>query len=122
MSDVKRVNLVFVSDKIINNCDNFKIKFLSYSKISAIVYVIFSVFTLFYLILKNMSTNVKKFLFSSLYVIFDTCDVMYNLSISLLPPIVLDNLQYKHLDLYLVTSAASLKAILSDPAFIEGTF
>ena len=25
-------------------------------------------------------------------VIFDTCDVMYNLSISLLPPIVLDNI------------------------------
>ena len=25
-------------------------------------------------------------------VIFNTCDVMYNLSISLLPPIVLDNL------------------------------
>ena len=25
-------------------------------------------------------------------VIFDTCDVMYNWSISLLPPIVLDNL------------------------------
>ena len=27
-------------------------------------------------------------------VIFDTCDVMYNLSISLLPPIVLDNLSF----------------------------
>ena len=45
-------------------------------------------FTLFYLILENMSTNVRKFRF----VIFDTCDVVYNWSISLLPPIVLDNL------------------------------
>ena len=29
-------------------------------------------------------------------VIFDTCDVVYNLSISLLPPIVLDNLFINH--------------------------
>ena len=36
-----------------------------------------------------MSTNVRKFFF---LVIFDTCDVVYNWSISLLPPIVLDNL------------------------------
>ena len=43
---------------------------------------LFSVFPLFYLILENMSTNV----------IFDSCDVVYNWSISLLPPIVLDNL------------------------------
>ena len=51
------------------------------------MYSLFSVFTLFYLILKNMSTNVRKFL-----VIFDTCDVAYNWFISLLPPNVLDNL------------------------------
>ena len=36
-----------------------------------------------------MSTNVRTFRFP---VMFDTCDVVYNLSISLLPPIVLDNL------------------------------
>ena len=42
----------------------------------------FPVFKLFYLILENMSTNV----------IFDSCDVVYNWSISLLPPIVLDNI------------------------------
>ena len=35
-----------------------------------------------------MSTNVRQFRF----VIFDTCDVVYNWFISLLPPIVLDNL------------------------------
>ena len=50
---------------------------------------LFSVFTLFYLIYENMSTNVRKFVF---FVIFDTCDVVYNWFISLLPPIVLDNL------------------------------
>ena len=48
-----------------------------------------SVFTLFYLILENMSTNVRTFAF---LVIFDTCDVVYNWLISLLPPIVLDYL------------------------------
>ena len=56
------VNSVFESDKIINNSDNFRIKCFSYS---------------------------KNFVF---LVIFDTCDVLYNWSISLLPPILLDNL------------------------------
>ena len=36
-----------------------------------------------------MSTNVRKLVFLD---IFNTCDVVYNWSISLLPPIVLDNL------------------------------
>ena len=49
----------------------------------------FSAFALFYLIFENMSTNVRKFCF---HVIFDTCDVVCNWSISLLLPIVLDNL------------------------------
>ena len=49
----------------------------------------FSVFTLIYLILENLSTNVRKYCFPC-YV--DTCDVVYNLFIYLLPPIVLDNL------------------------------
>ena len=39
-SYVTSVNSVFVSDKIINNIDNFLIKCLSYSKISAI-YLLF---------------------------------------------------------------------------------
>ena len=64
-------------DKIINNVDNFKITCLSYSKISAILCVLYFIFLHF--ILFNL-------------VIFDTCDVMYNWSISLMPPIVLDNL------------------------------
>ena len=42
---------------------------------------LFSIFTLFYTILQNMSTIiVKNFVF---LVIFDTCDVVYNWSISL---------------------------------------
>ena len=50
---------------------------------------LFSVFTIFYLTGENMSTNMRKFLFF----IFDTCDVVYNnWSISLLPPILFDNL------------------------------
>ena len=36
-----------------------------------------------------MTTNERNLVF---LVIFDTCDVMHNWSISLLPPIVLDNL------------------------------
>ena len=36
-----------------------------------------------------MSTNLRK---KNFLVIFDTCDVVYNWSISLLPPIVFDNL------------------------------
>ena len=48
-SDVTSVNSVFVSDKIINNSDNIRIKCLSFNNPS------FSVFTLFYLILENMS-------------------------------------------------------------------
>ena len=38
-SDVTSVNSVFVSDQIINDSDSFRIKCLSYSKISAIVCV-----------------------------------------------------------------------------------
>ena len=39
-SVVTSVNSVFVSDKIINNNDNFRIKCFSYSKISAILCVL----------------------------------------------------------------------------------
>ena len=47
-SDVTSVNSVFVSDKIVNNSDNFRIKCLSYSNISAILRVLyFPFFTLF---------------------------------------------------------------------------
>ena len=57
----------------------------SNSKISAILWSLLSVFTLFYLILRKtcelMGENVV------FLVKFDTCDVMYNWSISLLPPI-----------------------------------
>ena len=80
-SDVTSVNLVFVSDKIIKNSDNFKIKCLSYSKKFNFMCSLVSVFLLFYLIYENMSTNVRQFRF---LVIFDTCDVMYNWFISLL--------------------------------------
>ena len=53
------------------------------------MFFIFCFYTFFYFILENMSTNVRNFRF---LVIFDTCDVVYIWSISLLPPIVLDNL------------------------------
>ena len=49
-SQLTSVNSVFASDKIINNRDHFRIKCLSHSKISAILCVLFFVFTLlFYL-------------------------------------------------------------------------
>ena len=89
-SDVTSANSVFVSDKIDNNSDNFRMKCLSYIKISVILCVLYFLFlNFFYLILENMSTNVRKLVFLD---IFNTCDVVYNWSISLLPPIVLDNL------------------------------
>ena len=47
----------YVSDKIINNID---FKELIFSEIRAILCSLFSVFTLFYLILENMSTNGRK--------------------------------------------------------------
>jgi len=79
-SYVTSVNSVFVSDKIINDSDNFRIKCLSYSKIRAILSVLYFLFL--------------HFLWENLVflVIFDTCDVVYNWFISLLPLIVLDNL------------------------------
>ena len=45
-SDVTIVNSVFdfVSDKIVNNSDNFRINCLSYSKISAILSVLYFLF------------------------------------------------------------------------------
>ena len=47
-SDVTSVDSVFVSDKNVNNSDNFRIKCLSYSNISAILCVLyFPFFTLF---------------------------------------------------------------------------
>ena len=83
------VNLVFVSDKIINNSDNFGIQSFSCGIISAILCSLFSVFKLLYLIFGNISTNIGNFVF---LVIFDICAVVYNWFISLLPPLVLDNL------------------------------
>ena len=41
-SYVTSVNSVFVSDKIINKIDNFLIKCLSYSKISAIIFCFYT--------------------------------------------------------------------------------
>ena len=62
---------------------------LSYRHISETLCSLFSAFTLFYLILENVSTNERNDVF---FVIFHNYDVMYNRSISLLPPIILDNL------------------------------
>ena len=57
---------------------------------------LFTVFTLIYLILEYMSLMGENCVF---HVIFDTCCVVYNWSISLLPPIVLDNLFGKNQNL-----------------------
>ena len=63
------------------------LKLLSYSEISAI-FCSFSVFTLFL----NLETSQLFGENAVILVIFGTCDVICNWSISLLPPIVLDNL------------------------------
>ena len=81
------------------------IKCLSYS---AIFCSLFSVFTIFYLILETMSTNGKIVVF---LVIFDTCDVMYKLVLffSNVPPVPLDSP-----DVYIfVGNAATLTRFIS---------
>jgi len=80
-SDVTSVNSVFVSDKMINNSDNFRVKWLSYSKISAILCVPYFLFLHFIWFWKTCQLMWGNFVF---LVIFDTCDVVYNWSISLL--------------------------------------
>ena len=89
-SYVTSVNLVFVSDKINNNSDNFWEKcFILQENKCNLMCSLFSVFTLFYLILENSKLMWANFAFLD---IFDTCDVVHNWFISLLLPIVLDNL------------------------------
>ena len=78
---------VFVSDTIINNGDNFRMKCFSYSEISAILCVLYFLILHFFI----SSWNTCQLMFENFFV-FDICDVAYNWSISLLPPIVLDNL------------------------------
>ena len=73
-----------MSDKIINNSDNFIIECLSCSKKCN-----FYVFTYLIESWKTCQLMLANFVFLD---IFDTCDVMHDLFISLLPPIVLDNL------------------------------
>ena len=77
-SDVTSVNSVFVSDKMINNSDNFRIKWLSYSKISAIICVPYFLFLHFISFWKTCQLMWENFVF---LVIFD---IVYNWSISLL--------------------------------------
>ena len=90
-SDATSANSVFVSDKIINNSDNFRIKYLSYNK-KVHFYVFFSFCPSTFLFKLNWKTfQLISEHFVSLD-IFDTCDVVYNSPISLLPPIVLDDL------------------------------
>ena len=89
-SYVTSVCLIFVSDNIINNSDNFRIKCLSYSKFKCnFMCSLVSVFTLFIQSWKTCQLMWKNFVF---LVIFDTCDAVYNWSSALLPPILLDNL------------------------------
>ena len=80
------VTSVFVSDKIVNNGDYFRIKCLFYSKCNFMC-SLFSVFIFFYTILEKC----QNFIF---LVIFDTCDVVYYWSISLLPPKRINNIQF----------------------------
>ena len=81
---------VLVSDTIINTSDNFRIKCFSYSEISAILCVLYFLIVHFFI----SSWKTCQLMFENFFflVVFDTCDVAYNWSISLLPPIVLDNL------------------------------
>ena len=61
------VNSVYVSNKIINNIDNFKIKCLSYSKISAVVCVLYFPCLHFLFNLGKHVNYCEKILFSLLY-------------------------------------------------------
>ena len=61
----------FLSDKIIKNSDNFRIKCLSYSKIRAILCVIFSVF---YTFLFNIGKHVNKYEKISFFLLYWTLE------------------------------------------------
>ena len=74
------------ADKTIKNRDNLRIKCFSYSKISAFLCSLFSVFALFYLILENMGLMGENFVF----LFYLTLVISWY--ISQLPPIVIDNL------------------------------
>jgi len=85
------VSTVLLPDKIIKNSDNFRIKCFSYSKISAIfVFFIICFYTFLFNLGKVKTCQLTGENFVFLFK-FDTCDVVYNWYISLLPPIVLDN-------------------------------
>ena len=58
-SDVTSVNSVFVSDKTINNSENLRIKFLSYSKISANLFIYLFFIVCFYILLFNIRKHVN---------------------------------------------------------------
>ena len=78
-----------------------------------------SVFTFVYLILKNMSNNVRKYRFP---VIFYTCDVVFNWFISLLPPIILDNLfESDHLRKMYLKKKKHFKGQCKNKVFAENT-
>ena len=71
MDSTKRTYIFFNTKKdyVLNSTMDSNVEFvrsqksLSYSERSAILCSLFSVFTLFYLILENMSTNVRKYCF-----------------------------------------------------------
>ena len=66
-SDVRSVNSVFVSYKIINNSDNFRVKCLSYSEISAILCVLYFLFFHFLFDFGKHVKQCEKISFSLLY-------------------------------------------------------
>ena len=70
--------------------DNFRIKYSSYNEISAFLsYFIFYFYTSLFILGRPVNKKWENFVF---LVLFDTCDVVYDWFVSLLPPIVLDNL------------------------------
>jgi len=90
--------------------DHFRIKCLSSSKISAILCVLYFLFlNVFILSWKTCQLMWENLVF---LVIFDTCDLVYNWFISLLPPIVFDNLFGLNKDGFLNRNNKRKKSIL----------
>ena len=80
-----RVNSFMCPKFFFNKSDN-KVRFLRWNKCN-FVFFIFWFFAFWFYRGKQVHKGEKMFL-----VIFDTCDIIYDRFISLLPPIVLDNL------------------------------
>ena len=105
-SDVISVNLVCVSGKIIKNSDNFRIKSLFYRKISVILCVLFSAFTLFSF---NLGKHLNSFEKISLFFLYLTL-----VTSCIIGPFILDNLFALKLNFPYISQPSQVRIFISN--------